>query len=208
MRYKSCYFSVWSKLCILLALTAFPTAEAMSQAPQAHQLQILTAKAAEEYRLGRLKEALALTRSVAEGAKQQFGQNHLRYAQALNNLALFQDLTGALSKAEKNYRQAIEIVLALGGNHSKHLAEFKNNLATVVLQQCQINAARDLFAEGLELTVAVYGMNHRETEFVRANIRKLDSYLTGAPAKTVSSFSSNRAPSTSSINRLLESCLS
>ncbi len=210
-RHYRCF--IWSRFLLLTACLVVSAGNAMSQtsqlpAPQLHELQMLAARAANAYRSGRLQTAISLSTVVVEGARLRFGDGHLRYAQALSNLALFQDLSGALPQAEQNYRHAIRIVEALDGKHPEQLAEFKNNLAAVVLQNCHIEEARRLYAESLKLTIAVYGGDHREAHMVRANIRKLDAYIDFPSAKTFSVKSARQTSHASGIKGLLSSCAS
>ncbi len=142
-------------------------------------LQRLTAEARNAYATGNVVGALTLSQRIAETTGRRFGTAHIRYAQALNNLALFQDLNGALAAAAANYQLAITIVEAAPDGERRLLADLKNNLAAVVLQQCRMREARGLYADALKLTEANFGAYHPETELVRANVDGLDQFAAG-----------------------------
>jgi len=218
MRYKPHRYLSWSNLnwvrlnwagaILLLACMLLPSQNALGQVPQLHELQMLSARAAYAYRSGRLKTALSLSTVVAEGTRLRFGDNHLKYAQALNNLALFQDLAGALPEAEQNYRRAIHIVQALGGSHLEQLAELKNNLAAVVLQNCHLKEARQLYIESLKLTTSVYGASHSDVYMVRANLNELDRYMTASATATFVAPATKPVAHTTGLALMLRSCVS
>jgi len=174
------------RLGVCLGLMALPVA-ASGQSANLRHLQSLTSEARAAYRSGDLANALALSRRIAEAAGQHFGEDDLRTAQALNNLALFQDLAGALEAAGRNYRKAIAILDALPERHPPLLADLKNNLAAVVLQQCRMREARGLYADALKLTEAQFRAYHPETAHVRANVERLDRFAAGEASKAQAS---------------------
>ena len=171
------------QLGLFLCLVLSPALAVSGQSTDLGQLQTLTREAQSEYRAGNLEAAVVVSRRAVDGARLQFGENHIHTAQALNNLALFQDLGGALAEAAGNYRKAIAIVEANTDNNGTFLADLKNNLAAVVLQQCRLAEARGLYADALSLTEARYGSYHRETELVRANVEQLDRFVAGQASK-------------------------
>lgn len=171
------------RLGVILGLVLLPALAVSGESSDLRQLQALTRQAQGEYRAGNLDAALVVSRRAVDGARLQFGENHIHTAQALNNLALFQDLGGALADAAGNYRKAIAIVEANADDNGTFLADLKNNLAAVVLQQCRLAEARGLYADALSLTEARYGSYHRETELVRANVEQLDRFVAGQASK-------------------------
>jgi hypothetical protein len=90
-----------------------------------HDLQGLTARAQTTYRRGDLASALSLPSCVADKTGRQFGANGFRTAQALNSLAIFQDLSGALDATGANYRRAIAILDTLPDRHTPLLADLQ-----------------------------------------------------------------------------------
>lgn len=178
MRSPLCRPLRWARIGVCLGLLGLPAA-AYGQSADHRQLQSLTAAAQTAYNSGDLAGALRLANRVADEAGRRFGANDLRTAQALNNLALFQDLSGALDAAGANYRRAISILDALPERHAPLLADLKNNLAAVVLQQCRMAEARGLYADALKLTEARFGSYHPETDIVRANVERLDRFAAG-----------------------------
>ena len=164
---------------LLISLLMAPAAPVLGQYADLDNYQRLTLQARNAYRSGDLVGALAISQRITDETARQYGAAHLRHAQALNNLALFQDLNGALGEAATNYQRAIAIVEAMAEQHRPLLADLKNNLAAVVLQQCRLAEARGLYADALSLTEARYGSYHRETELIRANVERLDRFVAG-----------------------------
>ena len=190
----------------LLAVFTFVShASANSQAPRLEELQLLTEQTVQEYHAGRIGVATAIAKKVAVGAKLRYGAKHLRYAQALNNWALFQGWNGQLTAAEKNFRFAISIVEKFPGNQSGELIELMNNLAWVTLQQCQIRETQSLFAKAFDLTTKFYGDHHPKTAMVRVNISNLDSYLDN-PGST--GLVTSQKPKANDISWVLRRCVS
>ncbi len=168
---------------LIRGLILVPSLTLSGQSANLGQLQALTRQAQWEYRAGNLKAVLVVSRRALDGARLQFGENHIHTAQALNNLTLFQDLGGTLAEAAGNYRKAIAIVEANADDKRTFLADLKNNLAAVVLQQCRLAEARGLYADALSLTEARYGSYHHETELIRANVERLDRFVAGQASK-------------------------
>lgn len=164
---------------LVVGLLMAPAAPVFGQTADPDNYQRLTLQARNAYRAGDLRGALAISQRVADATARQYGTAHVRHAQALNNLALFQDLNGALAAAAANYQLAITITEAAQDADRRLLADLKNNLAAVVLQQCRMREARGLYADALKLTEANFGAYHPETEFVRANVDGLDRFAAG-----------------------------
>jgi len=181
---------------------------ANANAPNSLHLQSLTAQAVAEYKAGNLESALAIAQNVTRLAKLRFGERHIRYVQALNNLALLQDLSGSFGEAEDTYRIAINIVAGFRGNHDVELAELKNNLAAVVLQQCRVRQAQKLYRDALALTEAAYGRDHKEVAWVRANIQRLERYTKKADLTNASILSHTQNMDSEKISHIFRYCTS
>lgn len=187
-----------ARLGLIVGLMMAPCAPVLAEGDNPGDLQSLTLEAREAYRSGNLIGALTLSQRIAAVTGRQFGETHIRYAQALNNVALFQDLNGALAEASTNYRRAIGIVQAQVERHDALLADLKNNLAAVVLQQCRMGEARGLYADALKLAEANFGSYHPETELVRANVDRLDRFAAGRASRAQAA----------EFGQLLKSCMS
>ena len=169
--------------------------------PQLSEIENLTARAMQLHRRGNAKAAVPVFKKAADKARRHFGASHPKFARTLNNLAIAYDLTGALDRAEKSYRQAIAIVAAHQDARQQQLANLENNLATVVLQQCRIADAQHLYRQALVRAQAALGAGHADTVMMRRNVERLDRYL-GAPQPASTDDLSG------DFNKLLRRCLS
>lgn len=191
---------------LLFLLLSILPANADKPAPRLEELQVLTQKTIYEYQAGRIAAAQAISKKVALGTRSRFGSEHLKYAQALNNWALFQGLNNELSEAEKNFHTAIRIVEKLDGDHSGQLAELKNNLARISLQNCKIGEAQALYSDALRLYLASHGSDHAETRMAQTNLDGLNQYLGNPGRNGPDNSSSTRAAR--EIGDLLRQCVS
>ncbi len=196
---------------VVAASTALSPAAANSVSYEAHtpqlmKIQALTDRAMRHYRGGDIKAAVDAFEAVVATARQHFGTKHLKFTQALNNLALIYDAAGEPERSEHLYRQAIAIVQpqAQTDAQSIHLADLQNNLAAVVLQQCRFADARTLYKRALVLSEETRGPSHNDTAMVRRNVARLDRYL-GAPSLTMADGTGDEA---AAIGQILQRCVS
>ena len=144
-----------------------------------------TAEAMRLHQSGDHKAAIQAFEKIAATVKARLGASTAIAAQALNNLALAYDVSGALTDAARTYREALDIVEQAAPRHSVQRAEISNNLAAVILQQCRLDDAQKLYRQALVLSETALGAHHQDTLMVRSNVERLDRYLgvaeTGSP---------------------------
>lgn len=173
------------------------------QAEPQPSLKAMTSEAIELQRAGKLEPAVALATSIARRVEAEYGDRDVRHAQALNNLALLHDLSGRPLKSERLYRRAIAIVESQLRPSALQLAELTNNLASTLVQQCRLNAARQAYEEALTLAIGAAGSYHAVSAMVRENLRDVERAMAGsAPGGPA-------APSSGSpVAQILRGCIS
>jgi len=176
----------------------------------------MTAEVIRLHRDGKLEPAISLATLVADRVEAALGSGHIRFAQALNNLAILYDDASRPTESEKLYLRAISIVEAQPKPVAFQLVELKNNLGAVLLKQCRLNDSKKQFEEALELSRAALGDYHRTSVMIRVNLsqiaiaegrseRKTYDARTDTLAATIKpKLVSNQAP----IMTLLRGCMS
>ncbi|MGI9477671.1 MAG: tetratricopeptide repeat protein [Hyphomicrobiaceae bacterium] len=191
MRYLNSHAAQWlagllacAALICTLALPGAATAQSaryeVPSAPLA-EVETLTARAMRLYRSGDTHAAVRAFEAASATAEKHFGGKDPKFVQSLNNLALIYDLSGALDRAEMVYLRAIAIVEGQRAAALAQLANLRNNLAAVVLQQCRVGDARALYKQAVDLSEKSLGGQHFDTRMMRKNVSQLDRYL-GATA--------------------------
>jgi CHAT domain-containing protein len=106
--------------------------------------------------------AKALTQAMAavDKAKQEYGQNHPDYAQALNTLASITKSVGQYKKAEVFYLEAKKIrERTLGKNHRDY-ANSLNNLGTFYTTLGQYTIAEKYLLESVDIHKKIFGSDN------------------------------------------------
>jgi len=176
----------------------------------------MTAEVIKLHRDGKLPSAIALARSIADRVEAKRGHQHIRFAQALNNLAVLYDDANRPVESEKLYLRAIAIIEAQSRPVVFQLVELKNNLGAVLLKQCRLNDSKKQFEEALDLSRDVLGDYHQTSAMIRANLRQIaiaegrhdDRKDTVNSDKLVPFINSNRTANRSPIINLLRGCMS
>jgi tetratricopeptide (TPR) repeat protein len=200
-----------SCLATVLLLTG---SRCFAEAPRS--VQAMTAEVIRLHRDGKLKPAISLATLIARRVEAELGREHIRFAQALNNLAVLYDDASRPTESEKLYLRAISIVEAQPRQVAFQLVELKNNLGAVLLKLCRLNDTKKQFEEALDLSREALGDYHRTSAMIRVNLRqiaiaegrserKTDVTSTDALAPAINSNPvSNQAP----IMDLLRGCMS
>jgi tetratricopeptide (TPR) repeat protein len=142
-----------------------------AEAPRS--VQAMTAEVIRLHRDGKLKPAISLAALIADRVETELGRGHIRFAQALNNLAILYDDANRPTESEKLYLRAISIVEAQPIPVVFQLVELKNNLGAVLLKQCRLNDSKKQFEEALELSREALGDYHRTSAMIRVNLRQI-----------------------------------
>ncbi len=202
------FSAVRLRACLLACAIALPCAASAQSvsygvpSPALAELEKQTARAMRLYRAGETEASVQAFEAASAIAERDFGASNLKFIQSLNNLALIYDLSGQLVRAEKVYRQAIEIVESKTRAQPVQLANLRNNLAAVVLQQCRIGDAQALYKQALALSEKSLGPNHVDTRMTRANVKRLDRYLGATTSVSVAT------DDTANVGQMLQRCIS
>ena len=94
-----------------------------AEAPRS--VQAMTAEVIRLHRDGKLEPAISLATLVAGRVEAALGRGHIRFAQALNNLAILYDDASRPTESEKLYLRAISIVEAQPKPVAFQLVELK-----------------------------------------------------------------------------------
>lgn len=110
------------------------------------QIDRLNQQIAELVHEGRLREAIAPARAVADLLRAPVGDRDVRYAQALQRLASLHEGIGDCAAAEALYRQVIELLTAILGSLHPDLAPVLSDLARVCQALGKVDEAQSLRA--------------------------------------------------------------
>ncbi|MEM7777065.1 MAG: tetratricopeptide repeat protein [Pseudomonadota bacterium] len=121
--------------------------------------------------------ALRVGIQIVEVVRARYGEAHPIYAEALNNLALVQDVAGLHEKAEATYRDAIRILTTALGRRHPQVAVVTNNLAAAVLLQCKLELARRLYLRSANILTRAYGVTHRDARMAVNNFKRVSRAL-------------------------------
>jgi tetratricopeptide (TPR) repeat protein len=163
----------WPALAISCFSIFFLLTGSQSFAEAPRSVQAMTAEVIRLHRDGKLKPAISLATLIADRVETELGSQHIRFAQALNNLAVLYDDTNRPIESERLYLRAISIVEAQSKRFAFQLVELKNNLGAVLLKQCRINDSKKQFEEALDLSRNVLGDYHRTSAMIRTNLRQI-----------------------------------
>jgi serine/threonine-protein kinase len=118
--------------------------------------------------LGRYEEALPLARAAVETLSEIDASEELR-AEALNELAIVEERTGAFGPATLHYGQVVDRLRAALGEHPE-VAGALNNLGTVLATQGRFAEAATRFREALALYESTLGAGDFMTLNCAANL--------------------------------------
>src|SRR5262249_20518876 len=120
----------------------------------------LNQQALQLYAQGKYKEALESALLVRDLDKKLWGENHLRYATSLGNLAQLYQAQGAYAPAEKFYLQARDLCKKVLGEQHPDYATSLNNLAYLYQAQGVYPQAEKLHLQARDLRKKLLGENH------------------------------------------------
>lgn len=169
-----------SSLSLFLILsTMLATYGARAQTTDLAQLQALASKAAQLQFAGKNDEAITVAVDIVEQARERFGTKHIVLVRALSNLALLHDMGRRFSEAEQHYKEALAIMEIQSQPDKILVADLKNNLAAVSIQQCKLNEATQLYRHALDLYQQARGDTHPDTLMVKQNVKRIEKLVQG-----------------------------
>lgn len=169
-----------SSLSLFLILsTMLATYGARAQTTDLAQLQALASKAAQLQFAGKNDEAITVAVDIVEQARERFGTKHIVLVRALSNLALLHDMGRRFSEAEQHYKEALAIMEIQSQPDKILVADLKNNLAAVSIQQCKVNEATQLYRQALDLYQQARGDTHPDTLMVKQNVKRIEKLVQG-----------------------------
>ena len=133
------------------------------------ELDALNVQVVELLNGGKFAEAMRLAQRSIELTKTSYGENHRRYALALNNLATLLEDTNRLAEAEPLMRRALAIgEKSLGAEHPEVAANL-NNLAMLLSDTNRLPEAEPLYRRALEILGKVErDTGHRHPNYATA----------------------------------------
>ena len=138
------------------------------------ELDALNVQVVELLNGGKFAEAMRLAQRSIELTKTSYGEDHRRYALALNNLATLLEDTNRLAEAEPLMRRALAIgEKSLGAEHPD-VARYANNLALLLQHTNRLAEAEPLMRRALTINEKSLGAEHPE---VAANLNNLAMLL-------------------------------
>ena len=102
-------------------------------------------------RAGRAREALPLSQRAVAGARAKFGENHVKTAHYLKNLATTQGALRNFAEAARLTAEAVAIERTLYPARSPDLVNGLNNLGVMNLTLGRLATAREVLAEGRDI---------------------------------------------------------
>jgi tetratricopeptide (TPR) repeat protein len=141
------------------------------------QIQELNKKIEALVAEGKYNDALPLAKKVADLAAESFGEDHIEYAKALNNLGWNQQTAGDYKSARTSFEKALKIYEKTYGSDSPRLSTSLNNLATLLCFQGDFDTALPLLERVLGAEVLVLGTNHKDLIYTLNNIAAVQSAL-------------------------------
>jgi hypothetical protein len=99
-----------------------------------------------------------------------FGPNHPETAASLHNLARLAHVRGDYVRAEKLYRQALAVRLALVPVPEREVADTEFNLAWLLAEMEDFPEAARLYGDAIRRREAILGPDHREVGVARAGL--------------------------------------
>lgn len=140
----------------------------------------LTQQILAHFQQGTFQEAMPLAQQVLDIRRELLGEQHVDYAQALNNLASLNFALGEVSKAEPLFKQAADIRRAVLGPAHTDFRNTLDNLASVYLslaethtEQGDLPAASDQWKQLIAVRTEQFGENHWETQDARLGLAQV-----------------------------------
>ncbi len=175
-------------LILLLTLQSFlPPASHASQATveespflnfqDEDQLQDINKQIEQLVAAGQYEVSLGLSQKAARLAQEQFGNQHIEYAKALNNLGWHEQTTGDYKRARHDFDSAVKIYETAYGPDSPQVATVLNNLALLLCFQGDFDTALPLLNRVLTLQVLALGTSHAELLYTLNNLAAVQSSL-------------------------------
>lgn len=115
----------------------------------------------ETYSSGRIPEAEVQFKAALEEAE-QFGEEDLRLALTLNNLAAMYHEQGKYTMAEPLYKRSLDIKTKVLGDCHADVALNHHNLAVLYSARRMYPVAEKHYKTTLEMKEKLYGSHHRE----------------------------------------------
>ncbi|HEY9869888.1 MAG TPA: tetratricopeptide repeat protein, partial [Candidatus Obscuribacterales bacterium] len=158
----------------------------VSQAPaNSSDFDARMASAGRAYRMGNYEQAESILKDLLSEAKAT-GQQDLRYAEIVNNLAEVASAQGRLEEAEPLYKEAMALRLKLEGPTARDLALSVSGLADVYRLQGRYPEALQLLRRALKIaahisdTRTMGGEFHGDERFLN-NLIQNPSVVPGSP---------------------------
>lgn len=141
------------------------------------RIETLNAQIEKLFADGQYERSLAVAKEAAQAAKDAFGDRHIQYAQALNNLAWHEQTLGDYSAARKDFEQSLNIYESVYGPNAPQMATVMNNLALLLCFQGDFDSALPLMQRVLSLQESLLGPDHAELSFTLNNLASVQSSL-------------------------------
>ncbi|QDV54197.1 CHAT domain-containing protein [Rosistilla oblonga] len=130
------------------------------QRAQVDKLVVLDRKSERLYLDGRYEESIEVMEELVELQTAIFGQQHMKTAGSLNNLALLYEAVGDYANAESVYRQSLDISKGILGKHHPDYATSLNNLALFYSAGSEFEEGKQLTEQALEIRKQTLGVEH------------------------------------------------
>jgi tetratricopeptide (TPR) repeat protein len=119
------------------------------------------------------QESEELFRAALSINERVFGEDHLRVASVLNNLASLLHTTGAHGHAEPLFRRSLKINETVYGSRDPRVAAILSNLAACLEKEDRFREAEMLYLRALEIDEEALGPNDRSVARDLSNIGEI-----------------------------------
>lgn len=117
---------------------------------------------------GKLDEAMLMMKDIMEWEQKTMGINHPHYAKSLNLMGAIYAKRRQFSEAERVYRRAGDIIFKTNGRHPD-LGLIYNNLASLYMEQGQLEKAISYFREAENVYCLTEGTDHVDVQTALVN---------------------------------------